>query len=1113
MGQRLLSVKGETGWRGKSTQSVSDRGQRRFLKLENCYVSADGSEIRQFPGYTLLWDGSSANTFGYAGYAVDAVKPIFETTPSETYQLLSYQETARLLKMRARAKPVHFHGFEQVGDTTVIWGESRFREVPLLDASRVRLTIGSISVVSGRWVLNMVKATDGTAGTIAGLSTDDASGAGLNGVEPDNVVYVEGVTVTDATLQGLINTNLNGSCHEVKARSGSALTLHTTTSATATSVAVSAGDVHKVRPSRSNTYSTPNAVAAYDADYDKRPDDPDALTSWRIVLPLLYNDSTTQECYPAWVANRQRDFGDGLHQPTAVYMDVEGLWTRDDKRRGASRREQRQLPYRTNSEAAQDRIILAAPGYGCMFQIPLKVPIDPDNWPSTPDLPGYGIAVQSNDIYDKPRALGIPKARLIDSPYTPAAPSPGIFQPGAQGFNFNAVPIASGSPEFGLAAGEYLVSIAFEDEALGEEGLASEPITVTIPANDYAYTIAINYIHPGYVMPECLALKCNVYIAPPGETAMAYYTSFPLGNRPATAGLTVYFEQSYDTSSKYGLLQTSPDDPKALYGHYELPMLGDGSDISAELDAERLAPQSASMPRGSEACRYIRGVLLAGGNTGNEGGSLQLWAGIGSLLFGTNAAEMEPNELIIRAHGQSTAAIPGSATDGGSAGSTLGTAGRYFPDAYSGIDVTSLDLFPSGATNQTVDRVVNPRTIDLNNPGSAIHHNERLQLIRDIFDRTRTAGSSPTTVSLSRPNRTIWYRMPKGQLQIGDPGAPSRSSKAAIQFIDPNRGDDITAIGQLAGSALICSRRETYSMSWYRVPGGEVPQLISNEHGCIAANSMVEFDGGVAWLGERGPVAMGGTLQYVGADVQEDFFGSTKRYLHDSRGMMRHSWGCHDATRGIVMWGLITSDNDLSITYQGNPDTTWTLSTDEAKSRFPCNEVLVWSYRANAFSTWVPPQPIFWMRQVRVADGSMVTAYLAEDGNLYYLNDAALNGEDTTIVSTYIGAETMDNLSVQGVQMRYTLYGTGTNEADIKLLKSDFGDDGSVPNLPLTRGATSDWQDLGSATLAVGDDETWRLGQRRRFTHLGVDAEEVAVKIVIRGTAQARIADIALEVQ
>ena len=153
------------------------------------------------------------------------------------------------------------------------------------------------------------------------------------------------------------------------------------------------------------------------------------------------------------------------------------------------------------------------------------------------------------------------------------------------------------------------------------------------------------------------------------------------------------------------------------------------------------------------------------------------------------------------------------------------------------------------------------------------------------------------------------------------------------------------------------------------------------------------------------------------------------------------------------------------------------------------------------------------MRQVRVADGSMVTAYLAEDGNLYYLNDAALNGEDTTIVSTYIGAETMDNLSVQGVQMRYTLYGTGTNEADIKLLKSDFGDDGSVPNLPLTRGATSDWQDLGSATLAVGDDETWRLGQRRRFTHLGVDAEEVAVKIVIRGTAQARIADIALEVQ
>ncbi len=149
--------------------------------------------------------------------------------------------------------------------------------------------------------------------------------------------------------------------------------------------------------------------------------------------------------------------------------------------------------------------------------------------------------------------------------------------------------------------------------------------------------------------------------------------------------------------------------------------------------------------------------------------------------------------------------------------------------------------------------------------------------------------------------------------------------------------------------------RETYSFAWHRNPGGEIPNLISNEHGCIAANSMVEFDGGCAWLGERGPVAMGNGLQFIGLDVQEDFTdGPARRYLYDSRGMMRHSWGCHDASRGLVMWGLITAEGTQSLSANGGFALEYSGfgSTDQLKSRFPCDEVLIWSYRTSSFSTW-----------------------------------------------------------------------------------------------------------------------------------------------------------------
>ncbi len=1206
MGQRLISLKGDGPWRGKTTKNVNDRGQKRLLKAENCYVSSDGAEIRHFPGFQTLVDLSSDNNVkGYERYITDGVKPIFETTPSDLYKFLSYRETARdPFYLLARAKPTHLHGFEQVGDTLVVFGESRFREVPIMSDTGVVLTLSSVSVSSGRWVLTM----SGTVAAIVLPWGGFADDNGMNGVAISNILYCEGIHVADAAMQAFIDTNLNNLMHEVKAVSGATITLHATTAATGTSAA-SAGEVHKVRPNRSNIYSTPAGVGPYSDAIQNRCDDPDALTSWRVISRL--GDDITPECYPAWVANRTRDFGDGVGHPSTAYMDTEGVFTQDNGRRGVSRRETRKLPFRLNPECAQDRIILAAPGYGCIFQIPLKVPINPQNWPDSPDVDTFGIWYQANDIYDKPRALGIPKARLIDSIYTPGLPSPSV-NPSA-GFNFAAVPSNLGSPEYGLAAGEYLVAIAYEDEALGEEGLASEPIVVTIPSNDYAYTIGINYDHPGYIMPECAANKINVYIAPPGQTALAYFTSFQLGAYP-------YLDASiqgtnYDESARYGFRACSPSNPYALWREYQLRLPQGTLDINDVLDAERLAPQSASMPRGAEAARYIRGVLLAGGATGNTGGSLELWAGLGSAAFSSSIFQDARGFQILTR--PTTTAAPDTGTDGSANDGTLGTAGRFFPDAYQGIEVASADLFPSGSINQQIDRVVNQKTTDPAAAGAVFQHIDFLQLTKDIWGNVRFAGSPTGITEQARTNKMIWYRMPKGQLQVGDPGAPWRSSKAAIQFIDPNRGDDITAIGNLSGTAIVCSRRESYSMSWYRVPGGEVPQLLSNEHGCIAANSMVEFDGGVAWLGEKGPVAMGASLQYIGDDVKEDFTGALTRYVTDTRGMMRHSWGCHDSVRGLVMWGLLTNISTHTIDEEGI-SYAWNSATDEILSRMPCDEVLIWSYRSNAFTTWRPPSglEILWMREIRDGEGRLFVAFLAADGRIYKLDDAsndvttysyasfastisnqeflaandgdestsltltvsfpgvdggAITGRDSgihfaagklveqidadgkivgettiastgtvtstsialtltaaltwtagdtfrigarqrmTLIGTYLGGETMDTVSVQGLQVRYTLFGTGRANAKATYLATDIN---QITNSAAKTeiGSGGEWKLLGTSSAASQTDPAGRVGRRIKLSEGGVDAPEVTVKVEVSGAAQTRISDLALEV-
>ena len=1254
MGSRLLSLKGPAGWGGVTRRQVNDRGQRSFLKLENCYVTADGQELRTFPGYGTFIDLNAANNAnGYDQLVPDAVRPVVRhTQPNLSPQAYddrpreqAVYATSQSQTLYCRAKVSSVFAFEQIGNEIFVMGESRFRESPIYNSSREQLAITNLVLLNPASTGDRigVRLSDQTT-----YSTTDA-GAGGNSIKVGDVVYIEELTSSDAAVQAVIDADLVGKMHEVHAVAGnqnlSFTTLQSVALASGAAQPACTGTIYRIRNNRSDNYPTV-AQQPYCANLDDRPDDPEALTVWRVIDPVnmlgfsavnpkFYDNE--YPCYPAWVANRLRDFGDGNTAPS--HLCTEGLLLAGDSdspARGVSRREQRRLPYRPCVEPALDRIILAAPQYGCMFQVPARVPIDGSMWTSPTDS-NFGVPTRHNYIYDKPRALGIPKPRIVANPLELLDKSPVVLGSSPHDVSINylrSTPTTTGnqvSPSMGAEAGEYTMAVAWYDAGTGDEGLASESIKLKMPTeaetpNGFVYSIIVNYMHPGYHMPEAMPFLLNVYIAPPGKTALSYYGTFDM-----QADRWVSADNEGRLSAHFGFKFADPDDAQAYFSGFPLPLPANSNDLSPMLDPQRQAPQSASMPRGSEACKYIRGVLFSGGNMGNTGADRQLWRAKASIYYDHDGHMDADNVIAIQAHNLTPGtSITSPALDGDFHNGHLGIAGRCFPDAYQGVELVEEGLLPDSSQNVRVDKVINRmcggRDALYNAPTNLdrTHYLERLQLTRSVVDRFRNPGRSPSDdLDIYRSQQDLYYVMPRGQLQIGDPGAPHRSNKAFIKIVDPKRGGDIKAIGQLGGSAIVCTQNETYSYSWYRNVGSDEPNLLSEQFGCIGSNTMVEFDGGLAWLSNRGPVALGASLQHVGADISESFYrpflNESSEYVRDSQGMMRHSWGVHDEQRGLVMWGLLTRDAKTSIEWEGVPITFDADAdlTDEQISRFPCNEVLIWSYRANAFSTWRPPAGlgIYWMRPLRDGEGVVRMCFLAEDKVIYALDDewgdangvfgtsldvTAASASDgasttftfssangtfkdgdtatfkknfatylragmlvefldsngnvsssttiasitttsqsaasvveltaaqtwasgqtvrlgararTTITTTYVGAETMDTLQVQRVQMRYGIEGTGHANAKVRMFKSETGVGTGEEALSIDFTEPGTHEAIGAAKPNTSvPSEIAKVGRRRNFSQGQISGAEVAVQVELTGQAQVRIQDISLEV-
>lgn len=1013
-----FTLRGVGPWRGKTARATSDRGERRLLKLQGGYISSDGHEVRQWPGFHTILDLTTENNVdGYERLAYDCVRPVLSTSPGAPYRdpnlftdmtvASPNGTTAQTLRCWAAAK--HIHCFEQVRDRVIIVGESDHRRIPIYTSARVQLTVTSVQTASGgQWQLVL-------SGSVANYSATDSIGAGMHGLAIGDVVWVEDVTLVSGTVtQALLNAELNDRWHLVTGISVATVTLKTTPT-TSVSLSTVTGNIYHTRCNRSDSYPSPPVLTPnYGNEYDKI-DDPLALTAWQVTRPLDL-DNPCLPCHPAWVANRQRDFSDA--SPSGQPIEGCRIPATTTLFRGVSRREQAVLPYRVNPDVAGNRLILAAPAYPCVFQVPLIVPQTGEGFPQSPSET-TGVPWFSNDLHDKPRALGIPKGMMCEAMH--GSPQKGLSAPSPTGdYNF-ILYVTSGT---GFPVGSYKIAISYRDDFTGEEGLASDAVAFTIPtAGATNYGITIPYMHPGYFMPECLATSMNVYMQPPGAATMGLYLTIPLMD--STLGAV-----PHAVSAKYGnTAGASPDSSTmTLLRFFNVPLPVNSSPLAA-IDFTRPAPQARQMPRGAECYRVVRGIGFGVGHSGTHGNAVELRRSIFSSLYHfVNPLNWDtPDELQVR--GFRSAGLIQTSTPASSLVDTFrdggfGGGGKYLPPAYEGVEVWAQTLYPEPRRLMIYDLNRNFRTN--NNSGTFLYdtaYAQRLKMAERISDPNIGVAGSPTLREhFGEPGYLV---LPRGQIQVSEPGRPEITLAPAIQFLDATKNDDGVAQHHYANGLLVCSKRETYHLTWFRAPTGQVPELVSREHGCIATNSMVEFDGGLAWISERGPVAMiGGELQFIGAEVEQDFRGSNRRYRADSKGMMRHCFGAHDPSRGLVIWGLVSTEATHTVSFNGT-SYTWATATDGVRSRFPCDELLVWSYRANAFSTVRPPAGLehLWMRELRDKNGDTRMCFKGADLRTYAL-DESWQDTNRTVFSSH-PSSTGQNSTTLAVSSTWAIDGSG----------------------------------------------------------------------------------------
>jgi hypothetical protein len=907
-------------WRGMTRLTLGDRGDRRHQELNNCYVSPDGSEIRAFPGWKCVVDlVSGGRSSGFLRDVLDATRPAY--VAAGNYRSLNTSGITE--KQYVWAPVTNLHCFEMVRGQILLIGETLFRREPLLVSATPPgdLRVTSWNLVGGQTVLTLENSWNETP-------TDGAPEGQVNSLSPDGTastyavipsrVYIE----AGGTGTGPVN-ELCGLVHEVDTSNSGAMSIILTTVVTASGTFDTPVVISRVRPMQGATYPTTPDLGI---------DDPESLTSFRINEQIDV-DAVITDCIPAYVANRMRDFGDSVGG-VAEGASIGNLLV--SRRRGLA------LPWRLVPDNAGDRLILAAPGYGCVFQVPALLPI-------VSNTPDYSTTFHGNDVFDRPRSLGIPKAVMFED------------TSGSHAFH-----ITTGAVGFVFPDGIYKVAVAYRDDTTGESGLASEEIELTLSGGTKGIRIAIMF--PGYLMPETLALSIDLYRSKVGESLLYFQQS--ITNQTAVPVASIV--------GKYGVL---PDTVGSLFPGYKWMVLYDIPFVAdANLNTDVGIDPLRQMPMGAKAARTIRASSIFAGYRGNLGQRDELLRSKIAMRYdaATAAATNEdPNKDRLRCVlGDLVTAIPPYGA--------WGCAGGTLPPAYAGQRLASLLLFPYPVNMVQLDALGNIKSAHIAGVGdNLVGANKDPQ-----WHLVQTPLREGSTWEQYDPPPYSWLLMPHGKYQVSLVGDPSATPSTQTLPVDAEKEQDVEGIGRIKGDAILATRSTAYFLTWQQDPANNAAQIVADDHGTIAANSMQECDLGCVSISEKGPVVFTPAADWIGVDIHTDFVGESAKYLRDSDGMMRHSWSCHDPERSLVYFGVFSNRLATHITFRG-VSYSWEEAPDEAKSRFPCDEVLIYNYRSRSWSVWLPPagMEVMWMARIIDAAGQPRICFLAADQRIYALDD------------------------------------------------------------------------------------------------------------------------------
>jgi hypothetical protein len=644
------------------------------------------------------------------------------------------------------------------------------------------------------------------------------------------------------------------------------------------------------------------------------------------------------------------------------YWKSPARWVQEDKTEfGAILR-------RSVIDTAGGKVVWAVPGYGCCFQADIysKDLIAGDQLVTALGMPKGELFVSGTDAtgtFDWGNISSITSITTtatieLQNAHGQAGPT---FQVDLEHIRGNAGPLLNGTNQtatvtsatsFTVVASGTLTNLKHwgGNARLSPAGSLLGHAGATHPAGNY-YVGCAYRSETGEIG---LVSKVREIEAPGEFIHLQIVAALPrecLREAPVETDILVFVGRSPDGMELVGSFAGSGSSGRGVIGGTDLQVF---PPIPSEEPKRTRIPKLEQMPMGAKWLRHMRATTFFGGTHGETGAQFQL---VPYDMTAQSEFDLGPVDFVT---------IDSQGFVGG----------KILPSSYQGVEVSNPPAasVPSRATLEELSSLLN--------------------LLPDPLHCYLTSEKELTSSS------TANVLLPKGHVWFSERDHPGVAPSINRMIVDSEVGLDVEAAGRFSDNLILCTNAETFVASYGRSPLGTDPRLVSDEHGCVAPRSMVEFDDGLAWIGSRGPVAITGAgLQWIGRPIYEDWSGQAQTAFcslsSDSHAMMHHAFSSHDPDRGLVWFGGRLGGEDE-----------YDDASDDDKTLFGCNFFYLWSYRTNSWSTWTPPSwlgDVYDMDRCFFDDGTWKLCFMAGDPvggyHIHALDDAY--GEGTSQVFSY----------------------------------------------------------------------------------------------------------------